>query len=128
MPVHLRNAFIAAEDWEFFSHAGISMERHYSFNTGQFVHGKKVQGASTITQQLVKLLFFDSKKTFKRKIKEQIYAIFVERQFTKEQILETYLNHVYFGYGIYGVEAASQRFWGKHAAALTLMNRQHWRR
>ena len=56
-----------------------------------------MQGASTITQQLVKLLFFDSKKTFKRKIKEQIYAILAERQCTKEQILETYLNHVYFG-------------------------------
>src|SRR4029078_7870329 len=83
-------------------------------------HGRKVQGASTITQQLVKLLFFDSRKTFTRKIKEQLYAILVEFQLTKEQILHTYLNHVCFGCGIYGVEAASQRFWGKHAHEISL--------
>ncbi len=120
MPLHLRNAFIAAEDWRFFSHAGISWKgiaRSLLVNT---LHIKKMQGASTITQQLVKLLFFDSQKTFKRKIKEQVYAVLVEQQFTKEQILETYLNHVYFGCGIYGVEAASQRFWNKHAGQLTL--------
>ncbi len=120
MPKHLINAFIAAEDWQFFSHAGISWKGIIRSLVVNIVHGKKVQGASTITQQLVKLLFFDSKKTFKRKIKEQIYAILAERQCTKEQILETYLNHVYFGFGIYGVEAASQRFWGKHASALSL--------
>ena len=55
-----------------------------------------------------------------------MYALLVERQFTKEQILETYLNHVYFGFGIYGVEAASQRFWGKDASSLRSMNLQHW--
>ena len=120
MPNHLINAFIAAEDWQFFSHAGISWKGIIRSTIVNVLHGKKMQGASTITQQLVKLLFFDSKKTFRRKIKEQIYAILAERQCTKEQILETYLNHVYFGFGIYGVEAASQRFWGKHAAQLSL--------
>lgn len=120
MPLHLRNAFIAAEDWDFFSHTGISWKGIIRSTLVNLRSGKKMQGASTITQQLVKLLFFDSTKTFKRKIKEQLYAILVEQQFTKEQILETYLNHVYFGFGIYGVEAASQRFWGKHAAQLTL--------
>jgi penicillin-binding protein 1A len=120
MPVHLRNAFIAAEDWQFFSHAGISWKGIIRSLITNIIHIKKVQGASTITQQLIKLLFFDSNKTFTRKIKEQIYAILAERQFTKEQILQTYLNHVYFGHGIYGVEAASQRFWGKHAQALTI--------
>jgi len=120
MPLHLCNAFIAAEDWQFFSHAGISWKGIARSIFVNVVHGKKLQGASTITQQLVKLLFFYSKKTFSRKIKEQIYALLVERQFTKEQILETYLNHVYFGSGIYGVEAASQRFWGKNASQLTL--------
>ena len=83
-------------------------------------NGRKVQGASTITQQLVRLLFFDAKKTFSRKLKEQLYALLVEQQFTKEQILEAYLNHAYFGCGIYGVQAASQRFWGKRAADLTI--------
>ena len=120
MPLHLRNAFIAAEDWQFFSHSGISFKgilRSILINT---IHSKKMQGASTITQQLVKLLFFDSQKTFKRKIKEQLYALLAEQQFSKEQILETYLNHVYFGCGIYGVQAACQRFWGKNAQDVTL--------
>ena len=120
MPQHLIHAFIAAEDWQFFSHSGISWKGIIRSALVNLMHGKKVQGASTITQQLVKLLFFDSKKTFKRKIKEQVYAILAELQCTKEQILETYLNHVYFGFGMYGVEAASQRLWGKHAAQLSL--------
>ena len=104
------HAFIAAEDWKFFEHSGISFRAIVRSTLVNLYHRKIVQGASTITQQLVKLLFFDSKRTFKRKIKEQLYALLVERQFTKEQILETYLNHVYFGCGIYGVEAAAQRF------------------
>lgn len=120
MPLHVRNAFIAAEDWDFFNHHGISWKGIIRSLLVNLRHGKKKQGASTITQQLVKLLFFDSAKTYKRKIKEQIYAVLVEKQFTKEQILETYLNHVYFGFGIYGIQAASQRFWGKHAAQLTI--------
>lgn len=120
MPLHVRNAFLAAEDWDFFNHHGISYKGIIRSLFVNLRYGKKKQGASTITQQLVKLLFFDSAKTYKRKIKEQIYAILVEKQFTKEQILETYLNHVYFGFGIYGVEAASQRFWGKHASQLTI--------
>lgn len=104
------HAFIAAEDWKFFEHSGISVRAIVRSTLVNMYHRKIVQGASTITQQLVKLLFFDAKRTFKRKIKEQVYALLVERQFTKEQILETYLNHVYFGCGIYGVEAAAQRF------------------
>ena len=120
MPLCLRNAFIAAEDWQFYSHSGISWKGILRSLLVNCIYGKKMQGASTITQQLVKLLFFDSKKTFKRKIKEQLYAILAEQQCTKEQILETYLNNVYFGCGIYGVQAASQRFWSKHAQDLTL--------
>ena len=119
MPQHLINAFVAAEDWDFFKHNGISWKGIFRSILVNLYNGRKVQGASTITQQLVKLLFFDSQKTYKRKIKEQIYALLVERQFTKEQILQTYLNHVYFGCGIYGVEAACQRFWSKHASEVT---------
>lgn len=115
LPQHLINAFIAAEDWDFFRHHGISYKGIVRSIAVNIYHGRKAQGASTITQQLVKLLFFDSQKTFTRKIKEQLYAILVECQLTKEQILSTYLNHVCFGCGIYGVEAASQRFWSKHA-------------
>lgn len=120
IPRHLIHAFIAAEDWQFFSHPGVSFKGIVRSLLVNIYRGKRVQGASTITQQLVKLLFFNNKKTFKRKIKEQFYALLVERQFTKEQILETYLNHVELGYGIYGVEAASQRFWGKSVSEISL--------
>ncbi len=120
MPDHLINAFVAAEDWQFFNHAGISFKGIIRSSLINLYHGRIVQGASTITQQLVKLLFFDSKRTFKRKVQEQLYAVLVERQFTKEQILETYLNHVYFGCGIYGVQAAAQRFWNCSVKDLTL--------
>ncbi len=120
MPEHLINTFIAAEDWDFFNHSGISWKGIIRSILVNAYYARKVQGASTITQQLVKLLFFDSQKTFKRKIKEQLYALLIERQFTKKQILQTYLNNVYFGCGIYGVEAASQRFWSKHAHELSI--------
>lgn len=120
LPQHVINAFIAAEDWHFFAHQGISWKGIVRSILVNLYHGRKVQGASTITQQLVKLLFFDSQKTFKRKIKEQLYALLVERQLTKDQILHTYLNHVCFGCGIYGIEAASQRFWSKHAHELSV--------
>jgi penicillin-binding protein 1A len=120
MPPHLINAFLAAEDWDFFVHNGISWKGIVRSVLVNVYYGRRAQGASTITQQLVKLLFFDSKKTFKRKIKEQLYALLVEQQFTKEQILQTYLNHVCFGCGIFGIEAASQRFWSKHAHELSI--------
>lgn len=113
IPPHLIQAFLAAEDHEFFSHHGISLRGVARSLLVNIYHGRKAQGASTITQQLVKLIYFDSAKTFKRKIKEQIMALVVERQCTKEQILEVYLNHVYLGCGIYGVQAACQRFWAK---------------
>jgi penicillin-binding protein 1A len=120
IPLHVQQAFIAAEDHDFFNHPGISVRSIIRSLFVNFYHLRKVQGASTITQQLVKLLFLDSKKTFTRKIKEQIYAMLVELQFTKEHILETYLNHMCFGCGIYGIEAAAQRFWNIHAAELSV--------
>lgn len=119
MPDHLINAFLAAEDRNFFQHPGISIRGIIRSMLVNLYRGRKVQGASTITQQLVRLLFFDAAKTFRRKIKEQLYSILIERQCSKEQILETYLNNVYFGYGIYGVQAASQRFWGKDVGDVT---------
>jgi penicillin-binding protein 1A len=118
MPKYLIQAFIASEDHKFFEHVGISWKGIIRSTLINLYHWRIVQGASTITQQLVKLLFFDSKRTFVRKIKEQFLSLLIERQFTKEQILETYLNHVYFGCGIYGVEAASQRFWKKYTSDL----------
>jgi len=120
IPEHVIHAFISAEDWKFFDHSGISFKGIVRSLLINMYYGRKMQGASTITQQLVKLLFFDTKKTFSRKIKEQMLALLVEQQFTKEQILGTYLNHVFFGCGIYGVEAAAQRFWGVHVHELTI--------
>lgn len=120
MPEHLIQAFLVTEDRTFFEHPGISFRGILRSILVNLYSGKKVQGASTITQQLVRLLFFETKKTFSRKIKEQIYAILVERQWSKDQILEAYLNNVYFGYGIYGVQAAAQRFWGKNISDISL--------
>lgn len=120
IPEHLIHAFLVTEDRSFFEHPGISFRGILRSLLVNLYSGKKVQGASTITQQLVRLLFFDAKKTMNRKIKEQIYAILVERSWSKEQILEAYLNNVYFGYGIYGVQAASQRFWGKDVSEISL--------
>lgn len=120
MPLHLIQAFIAAEDWKFFEHHGLSWKGIIRSLVVNLYYGRKVQGASTITQQLVRLLFFDAKKTFTRKLKEQFYALLVEQQFSKQQILEAYLNHAYFGCGIYGVQAASHRFWGINVADLSI--------
>ena len=119
MSPHLVQAFIAAEDHAFFHHQGISLKGIVRSLLINIYQGKIVQGASTITQQLVKLLFTDSKRTFMRKIKDQFLALLVEQQFSKEHILETYLNQVFFGCGIYGVEAACQRFWATSAADIS---------
>ncbi|OGB84501.1 hypothetical protein A3F66_00395 [candidate division TM6 bacterium RIFCSPHIGHO2_12_FULL_32_22] len=118
MPQHLIHAFLAAEDRDFFNHPGVSIRGILRSVLVNIKNGRIVQGASTITQQLVKLLFFDLKRTFRRKIKEQFFSILVELQFTKEQILETYLNHVYFGCGIYGVSAACKRFFNKDVSEI----------
>lgn len=118
IPDNIINAFLASEDRAFFKHSGISYKGIVRSLVVNIYRRGKVQGASTITQQLVRLMFFDSKKSFARKIKEQILALIVEMQFTKEKILETYLNHIYFGFGIYGIEAACQRFWGKSSSEI----------
>ena len=118
IPESVINAFIATEDRDFFQHAGVSWRGMLRSIWVNLKAGRKLQGASTITQQLVKLLYLDSRKTFARKIKEQLVALLVERKFTKQQILEIYLNHVYFGCGIYGVAAASRRFFGVPLAEL----------
>ncbi len=120
LPQHLIQAFLAAEDWHFYDHFGLSIKGIVRSFLVNLYHRRVVQGASTITQQLVRLLFFDHRRTFTRKIKEQLVSLLVEMQFSKDQIFQTYLNHVYFSCGIYGVEAAAQRFWGKSAAEVTL--------
>jgi|SaaInlStandDraft_6_1057023.scaffolds.fasta_scaffold00021_71 penicillin-binding protein 1A len=120
IPKHLIQAVIATEDRDFFNHFGISIKGIARSMAVNLYKRRFVQGASTITQQLIRLLFFDARQTVSRKVKEQIVALLVEKQFTKEQILQTYLNHVCFGCGIYGVEAAAQRFWSKSAQDITI--------
>lgn len=120
VPIHVINAFIATEDRAFFSHHGISWRGIARSLWVNCLRGRRAQGASTITQQLVRLLFFDAHKTLIRKVKEQWWALVLEGQHTKEHILEAYLNHIYFGCGLYGIEAASYRFWHISAAQLSI--------
>lgn len=119
VPPILIKAFLAAEDRQFFNHHGISYKGIIRSLLVNCYHRRAVQGASTITQQLVKLLFLHNKKTFVRKIQEQFYALLVEQKYSKEQILQAYLNNVYFGCGIYGIQAACHRFWGISVADIT---------
>jgi penicillin-binding protein 1A len=120
IPVLVRNAFLAAEDDSFYRHGGvdpISILRAFINNA---VAGGKVQGGSTITQQVVKSLLLTPKKSYERKLKEMILAMRLERQLSKDQILYLYLNNIYLGSGAYGVAAAAQEYFGKNVETLTL--------
>jgi len=112
VPKQLIHAFLAAEDRNFFHHHGISWRGIARALWTNLTQRRFAQGASTITHQLVKLIFLSQEKTIIRKIKEQITTLIIEYQCTKEQILEAYLNIIYCGNGIYGVQTAAQRFWG----------------
>jgi len=119
IPPHLIQAFIATEDRTFYEHVGISWYGIARSIANNLYYRRFAQGGSTITQQLIRLLFLDTKKTLRRKIKEQFLTLLVEYQYSKDQILEAYLNNIYFGCGIYGVAAAAHRFWNKKASELT---------
>lgn len=120
VPEHLKNAFIAIEDQYFYQHRGINIRSIIGAIWTDLQHGKYRRGASTITQQLVKLAFLSPEKTLKRKAQEAWLAIQLERHYTKDQILEFYLNQVYFGHSAYGVESAAQVYFGKNVSDLTL--------
>lgn len=115
IPSHMINAVIAAEDRRFFEHIGIDpfgILRAYLVNLSQ---GRLVQGGSTITQQLAKIIYLSPERTFKRKIQEALIALQLERKFSKEQIITMYLNRVYLAKGNYGIDAASRFYFGKKA-------------
>jgi 1A family penicillin-binding protein len=112
---HLVHAVIAVEDQRFYEHRGIDLIRIVAAAVANVREHRAAQGGSTLTQQLARQSFLTSDKTLRRKAKEAILAWRLEREFTKEQLLEMYLNKVYFGDGLYGVEAASLGFFGKHA-------------
>lgn len=120
VPAYVTNAFIAVEDRRFRSHWGIDPVGMIRAGIRNAISGHVVQGGSTLTQQLAKNLFLSPSRTFDRKIQEAMLALYLESRYSKDQILTLYLNRVYFGAGVYGLEAAAQKFFGKHARELTL--------
>lgn len=120
LPPYLPNAFVAIEDRRFYSHIGIDPFGVLRALARDITGGAMIQGGSTITQQLAKNLFLTQERTISRKIQEAILALWLEHKYTKAQILELYLNRVYFGSGAYGVEAAAQKYFGHSARNVTL--------
>ena len=120
LPNYVPKAFIAIEDRRFYSHHGIDPWGIFRAIVADLLHRGASQGGSTITQQLAKNLFLTQQRTVSRKLQEIVLALWLEHKFSKGQILELYLNRVYFGAGAYGVEAAAQRYFGKPARQLTL--------
>jgi penicillin-binding protein 1A len=121
LPDHVWQAFVAIEDRRFYYHFGVDPIGLGRALVVDIMERAFVQGGSTITQQLAKNLFLRPERTVKRKFEEAVLALKLERRYTKEQILTLYLNRVYFGAGVYGIEAASQRFFSKPASELTLI-------
>jgi penicillin-binding protein 1A len=115
LPPYLPKAFVAIEDRRFFSHSGVDPIGLVRAAAANVFHRGVSQGGSTITQQLAKNLFLTQQRTLWRKMQELVLALWLERKFSKSEILELYLNRVYFGSGAYGVEAAAQRYFGKPA-------------
>ena len=120
MPPYLPAAFIAAEDRRFYEHGGIDPEGMLRAAIVNFEAGHVVQGGSTITQQLVKMLFLYPDRTFARKLREMAGAIALEQRLSKQQILDLYLNRLYLGAGAYGVDAAAHVYFGKSARNVTI--------
>src|SRR5258706_6847846 len=120
LPAYVPNAFIAIEDRRFRSHIGIDPIGLSRAAIQNMMSGHVVQGGSTLTQQLAKNLFLSPGRTFDRKMQEAMLALYLESRYSKNQILTLYLNRVYFGAGVFGIEAASQKFFGKRASELGL--------
>ena len=120
IPVDMQNAVIAMEDQNFFRHWGISPRGIARALLRDVLHRRTAQGGSTLTQQLSKLIFLKPEKTIGRKIKEMVLALQIERNFSKQEILALYLNQIYFGNGVYGVQSASRLYFGKDVSEMTL--------
>src|SRR5687768_6092614 len=120
IPPQLKQAILAAEDSEFEQHFGLSIPRIIVTLVKDIIERRKAAGASTLTQQLARKLFLTDEKTWERKIKEALMAIQIEKRYTKREIFTLYCNQMYFGHGVYGVEAASRLYFGKHAKDLAL--------
>jgi penicillin-binding protein 1A len=120
LPNYVPNAFVAIEDRRFYSHHGVDPFGIARALVADVIRHGASQGGSTITQQLAKNLFLTQERTVTRKLQEIVLALWLEHKFSKSQILELYLNRVYFGSGAYGIEAAAQRYFGKSARQLAL--------
>jgi penicillin-binding protein 1A len=120
LPRHVPQAFIAIEDRRFYSHHGVDPVAIARALVANVLRRGVAQGGSTITQQLAKNLFLTQERTLMRKLQEAVLALWLERNFTKDEILELYLNRVYFGAGAYGIQSAAQRYFNKPAKELTL--------
>lgn len=120
MSPNLRKAALAIEDQRFYEHHGVDVIRIMGAAIANLRQGRNAQGGSTITQQLARMSFLTPEKTFTRKAQEALLAALIENEYSKEEILELYLNKVYFGSGLYGAEAASLGYFGKHASDLTV--------
>lgn len=123
IPDHVIQAFLAAEDKNFYTHSGVDMRgvlRAVVDNVWNVINDRRLVGASTITQQVAKNFFLTSDVTVERKVREALLALKLERAFTKDQILELYLNEIYLGLGSYGVAAAALNYFDKSLSELTL--------
>jgi penicillin-binding protein 1A len=116
----MTKAVLAIEDQRFYEHAGVDVIRVAAAGVRNLEEGRRAEGGSTITQQLARQSFLTRDKTFRRKLKEMVLAAQIEHEFSKNEILELYLNKVYFGDGLYGVEAASLGYFGVHAGGLSI--------
>jgi len=120
IPITLQQATIAIEDKNFYNHFGLDIKGLFRAAYVNITHGQVMQGGSTISQQLAKNLFLSHERTFARKLEEAVMALQLERRYSKEEILQKYLNVIYYGHGQYGVEAASRYYFGKSVKDLTL--------
>jgi penicillin-binding protein 1A len=120
IPKNLQNAFVAVEDARFYEHSGIDPRGIIRAAWANITNRGVAEGGSTITQQLAKNAYLTQERTLKRKVQEMFLALQLERQYTKQEILELYLNQIYFGQGAYGVQAAAQTYFGKNVEDLNL--------
>lgn len=120
IPKYVQQAFIVVEDARFYEHYGIDYPSVFRALYKDILAREKVEGGSTITQQLVKNVFLTHEKTFTRKLKEVAIALQLEQKYTKAQLLEMYMNHIYFGHGAYGIQAAAKLYFNKNVEQLTV--------
>jgi membrane peptidoglycan carboxypeptidase len=119
-PEHVRHAFVAVEDKRFYQHDGIDVKAIARAAITDMKAGRIVEGGSTITQQLAKNIFLTNDRTWSRKWKEYLYAKKIERTYSKDQILNMYMNNIYYGNGSYGIKSAAQNYFGKEVEQLTI--------